>query len=93
MQVGIGNSRNIRPQMLKHQDQRSGKETISDSTSNNSTLQELITNTKEEAGGLRTENRTLKTAIELPIGGSSTDLLEGRTHRSGPVIRQRGRYS
>ena len=67
--------------MLKQQDQRSSNGAVKDSASNNSKLRELITQTKEEDARLRAENRTLKTSIELSIGGSSTDLLEGWTQK------------
>ena len=57
-----------RMQMMRQQDQRPSREVIKDMTSNNSTLQELITK-QRRAKALKAGNRTMKESIELPIGG------------------------
>ena len=92
LQDASRNSRSNRMQILKHLDKRPSMETIKDVGPNNSTMQESITETKEEASILGPGNRTLKASIDLSIGGISEDILEGWAHQRGPVIRQRGSY-
>ena len=85
-------SRNNRLQEDVKQDQRSSKKTVEYLESNNSALQEAITETKEEDGGIEDRNRTLKAPIELSIGRSSAEMIEDWAHRRGAIIRQRGSY-
>ena len=80
---GGRNGRGRRTQILRQPDQRSRKSTVDESTSSNYTLQELVTESKEEVGRYRAENRNLKDTIDLSREGSSTDAKEGWVLRKG----------
>ena len=80
------NNRGGRMKTLRKQNYKSSRYIIKELTANNSTIQAVISKTKEEVSFLSDENRTLEGSIDPPLGGSSAERRESWLRQRPPVL-------